>query len=115
MKKNARPHKNAEPSAQDSANSKLDRLTPRQDRLLRALLKHAGWISREKVDRIAGASNGPQIVLEVRRKVTGHDGIEMRRVDAVDRDGKPCKPGRYRLTPQGRKRAAAWLPGKGDA
>jgi hypothetical protein len=107
----------AEPSAPNSANSTADtsrnaRLTPRQSRLLVALLQANDWITRENVDRIAGASNGPQIVLEVRRKVTGYDGIEMQKADATDRDGKACKPGRYRLSTQGRQRAAEWLARK---
>jgi len=120
---NARFPTKEEPSALDSADSKtettkLGRLTPRQQRLLDALLKAEGWISRESVDRIAGASNGPQIVLEVRKKVTGHDGIEMNQVSAIDRDGKPCKPGRYRLSAAGRERATKFLatlnPGVAD-
>ena len=87
MKKTPGPTK-AEPSAQNSANSTADniknaRLTPRQSRLLEALLAAADWIPRESVDRIAGASNGPQIVLELRRKVTGYDGIEMQKADAT--------------------------------
>ena len=48
----------------------------------------------------------------LRRKVTGYDGIEMQKADATDRDGKACKPGRYRLSTEGRKRAAGWLSGK---
>ncbi|NPC57852.1 hypothetical protein [Caenimonas soli] len=100
----------AEPSAPNSANStaeanKTVAFTPRQSRVMDALLQTDGWISRESVDRIAGASNGPQIILELRRKVTGHDGIEMLKSDATDRDGKTCKPGRYRLTSTGRQRA----------
>lgn len=114
MKKNARPHKDAEPSALDSADStasttKRHRLTPRQLRLLDALLKADGWISRESVDRIARSSNGPQVVLEVRRKVTGHDGIEMHKVATTDSDGRPCTPGRYRLSSAGRRRAVAFM------
>lgn len=109
MKKTPGPTK-AEPSAPNSANStaedtKTAAFTPRQTRLLEALLQASDWISRESVDRIAGASNGPQIILELRRKVTGHDGIEMQKADATDRDGRACKPGRYRLTAQGRQRA----------
>lgn len=104
----------AEPSAPNSANSTAEdkknaRLTPRQSRLLEALMASQGWTSREKVDGIAGASNGPQVILELRRKVTGYDGIEMQKADATDRDGKACKPGRYRLSTQGRQRAAEWL------
>jgi hypothetical protein len=110
----------AEPSAPNSANSTAEecrtpRLTPRQRRLLDALLQTHGWIAREDVDRIAGASNGPQIILELRCKVTGHDGIEMQKADATDRDGKACKPGRYRLTAQGRQRAVEAMPRNGEA
>jgi hypothetical protein len=102
----------AEPSAPNNANSTAaKRFTPRQKRLIDALLTTDGWISRESVDRIAGASNGPQIVLELRRKLTGDDGIEMEKVESTDRDGRSCKPGRYRLTGQGRQRAVEALSG----
>lgn len=104
----------AEPSAPNSLNSTATAtqtvaFTPRQTRVMEALLQTDNWISRESVDRIAGASNGPQVILELRRKVTGYDGIEMQKADATDRDGKACKPGRYRLSTQGRQRAAEWL------
>jgi hypothetical protein len=96
----------AEPSAPNSANSTgQTKFTPRQSRLLRALLDTHGWIPRESVDRITGASNGPQIVREVRAKVTGREGIETQHVESTDRDGKACKPGQYRLTAVGRERA----------
>ncbi len=91
------------PSALDSAHSKL---TPRQMRVIKALLERDGLVSREQIDRIAGASNGPQIIQEVRQKVTGYDGLRMVRLDAVDRDGKACKPGWYFLTSVGRARAS---------
>jgi len=80
-------------------------LPPRQSRVLRALIEASDWIDREQVDRIAGAANGPQIIMELRRKVTGQDGIDMERVDKIDRDGKLSKPGRYRLNEIGRSRA----------
>ena len=110
----------AEPSAPNNAHSTADknkatRLTARQSRLLTALLQTDGWIPRESVDRITGASNGPQIVSEVRKKVTGYEGIAMQEVDAFDRDGKPCKPGRYQLTPIGRQRAVEVLASLGGA
>jgi hypothetical protein len=106
---NAQFPKNEEPSALNSADSMVDAntsptFTLRQTRVLEALLLAESWISRESVDRIAGASNGPQIILELRRKVTGQDGIEMQKADAIDRDGRACKPGRYRLTTLGRQR-----------
>lgn len=82
----------------------INRLTPREDRVINALTQSIGWIWREDIDRIAGASNGPHIIMMLRRKVTGDDGIEMEQVGVTDRDGKPSKPGRYRLTEIGRKR-----------
>lgn len=106
------------PSVPNNANStatKKIRLTPRQSRLLDELMSASGWISRENVDRIAGASNGPQIVMELRRKLTGHDGLDMRKTVATDRDGKTCQPGRYRLNELGRQRVLAAMSGEGVA
>lgn len=88
-------------SAPISENSKLLQLTERQTRALSALRNAAGWIGREQIDRIAGASNGPQIILELRRKF-GYDAIDMRRTEAVDRYGRRCLPGQYTLTEKGR-------------
>lgn len=113
---NARPLTKEESSAPDSAHStKPLRFTPRQSRVLDALLGTHGWIPRESIDRIAGASNGPQIILELRRKVCGDDGIEMTYIETLDRDGRACKPGQYRLTGQGRERALQVLPSQSEA
>jgi hypothetical protein len=114
--KNARPHKNADPSAPNGANStKSPRFTLRQTRVMHALFRADDWLSREAIDRIACASNGPQIILELRRKVTGRDGIDMQQVDSKDADGKTCKPGRYRLTGQGRERIREAIARQGGA
>lgn len=62
-------------SAPNSANSTAgDNLTPREARVIDALLASIGWVWREDIDRIAGASNGPHIVMMLRRKVTGDGG-----------------------------------------
>jgi phage regulator Rha-like protein len=66
---------------------------PRQTRITRALLR-GGWIWREDVDRIAGASNGPETIRQLRDKGLV---IECQRVERTDRDGVKCRPGRYRL------------------
>lgn len=94
---------------------KSTRFTPRQRRLAEALAP-GGWIRREDVDRIAGASNGPDVVAQLRRRVTGRDGIEMQMVKGQDRDGQAVEFGRYRMTTEGRRLAvlAGLLPG-GDA
>ena len=87
------------------ANSNIGkRLTAREFRVLTALWNSKGWIWREEIDRVAGASNGPHIIMMLRTKVTGHQGLEMERVPSIDRDGKPCNPGRYRLNELGCQR-----------
>ena len=79
-------------------------LTPRQSRAL-ALLLPGHWVARETFDREVGASNGPDLIQQLRRKL-GHGAIDMQHFDMVDRDGRPCRPGRYRLTDAGRERLA---------
>lgn len=79
--------------------------SPRQRRVLAALSDSGGWIMREALDRIAGASNSPDVILRLRQRL-GQDAIEMRQVDSTDRDGRACKPGQYRLTAVGRQRLA---------
>ena len=106
---------NGKPSALDSAivaephgKNKLalvkaaPRLSPRQARVLDAL-RPGRWVDREPLDRIAGSSNGPDVVSKLRHKF-GQDAIDMELIDGTDCDGKPCRTGRYRLTEQGRTR-----------
>lgn len=80
-------------------------LTTRQVRVLKALCldfaSQQRGISRERIDAIAGASNGPQIISELRRKGFGKDDLSCRMVDVEDRDGKTCKAGRYALSDRG--------------
>ena len=76
----------------------------RQCRVLEAL--HKGPRCREDVDRIAGASNGPEVVRQLRE--LGWD-IPCQLVPHTDRDGKPGKHGVYRLSMQDRLRVSVWL------
>ena len=103
------------PAATEITTSALDtaKFTARQTRVLNALMP-GSWITRESIDRIAGASNGPQVIAEIRRKVAGHDGLDMVRGDVLNCDGKPSKPGRYRINETGRARVLA-AGFKGDA
>ena len=80
------------------------RFSPRQARVIAAMLPGA-WISRETMDRLAGASNSPDVIWKLRRKI-GQDAIDMEWIDGTDRDDRPCRTGRYRLTEQGRERLA---------
>ena len=72
-------------------------------RAIAALLR--GPVSREALDRIAGASNSPQLVLQLRRR--GLD-IPCKRVRKIDRDGAICWPGIYQFTEADRNRIAEW-------
>ena len=64
---------------------------------------------REELDRIAGCSNGPELVAELRRR-----GLEIpcEAVTRLDKDGKPCRPGVYSLTDDDRLKIAKWRAGK---
>lgn len=59
----------------------------------------------EHLDRVAGASNGPHIIFELRRL-----GLEVPciRSIAVDRDGSICRPGIYVLTAADREKLRQW-------
>lgn len=89
--------------------------TARQYRVMRAL--YSGPHSREEIDRIAGASNGPEVVRQLR--VLGWE-IPCELVPHIDRDGLRGRHGVYCLAPADRKRLQDWLaqpkvPSKGKA
>lgn len=77
------------------------RLTPRNRRLIAALL--VGPLPREEADRVAGASNSPRHIQELRNKF--HLKITTKRVRAIDRDGLIAHPGVYYLEPESRDEA----------
>lgn len=74
---------------------------PRHLRVIVALETRAR--KREEIDRIAGASNGPELIAELRRR--GLD-IPCDRVPAIDRDGKLTRPGVYHLNATDRSKIA---------
>lgn len=81
---------------------------PRHLRVLALLLARPA--RREEVDFAAGASNGPDLILNLRAL-----GLEIHcaRVPATDRDGRACRPGVYRLTPRDRRALAEWRRERG--
>ena len=83
---------------------------PRQLRALAVLLRRP--LSREALDHIAGCSNGPELVAELRRR-----GLEVpcERIRFIDRDGFACRPGVYSLTIADRRKVHAWLAKRGNA
>lgn len=67
---------------------------PRHLRVLAALSRRP--LPREQLDRVAGASNGPELVAELRRR--GLD-LPCHRVPVLDRDNRIAHVGVYALTP----------------
>jgi len=65
-------------------------------RALAALLRRP--IPREQLDSIAGCSNGPELIAELRRRGLGDDHLPCERIKFIDRDGNVCRPGVYSLT-----------------
>lgn len=80
-------------------------LNLRQARALSALLQ--GPQSRERIDRATGASNGPDVVARLRRRLGLAIPCELR--PGVDRDGLKVETGIYRLTEKDRAAAEAFL------
>lgn len=112
---NAGPQDQAGTSAKDKCNSNRIRKfqgtdNPRHLRALQALLRRP--VPRETLDKIAGCSNGPELVAELRRR--GLD-VPCTRISFIDRDGKKCSPGVYQLTQTDRQRIYRWMAQRGRA
>ena len=73
-------------------------------RVIQALMTRP--LPREQLDRVAGASNGPELVAELRRR--GLE-IECTRTKKKDCDLFDCWPGVYHFTQQDRRRVNRWL------
>ena len=76
-------------------------ITPRHRRLIVALL--IGSLPRETADRVAGASNSPHYIRELRDKFQLN--IRTERVERIDRDGNTTRPGVYHLEQDSRELA----------
>ena len=61
---------------------------------------------REELDKIAGASNSPELIAELRRRGLA---VPCDRVPAIDRDGYPVKSGVYSFTEDDRHAVEKWL------
>ena len=106
---NALPHNKAEQSAQSTRKfAGTDNL--RHLRALTVLLRRP--LPREQLDSLAGASNSPELVAELRRR--GLD-VPCERIRFIDQDGFPCRPGVYSLTIADRRKVYAWMAKRGRA
>ena len=93
------------PSAPDKRDSNLPDLSPRHRRIVHALLTRSR--TREQIDRIAGASNGPDEVMRLRAKLDVE--APCVRIPAFDRDGHDVQVGVYSFTAADRRKVNAWL------
>lgn len=81
---------------------------PRHLRAIQALMTRPQ--RREHLDQIAGCSNGPELIAELRRR--GLD-IPCARVHDLDRDGRPIKRGVYHFTGADRRAIHCWIASRG--
>ena len=105
--KNARPTngKTSAPKQGDSKSSAafLGTDNPRHLRVIQAVTVRP--VPRKELDRVAGCSNGPALVADLRDL-----GLELpcTRTKKVDRDLFACWPGVYHLTERDRRKLTEW-------
>ena len=110
--KNARPAE-TKTSAPEQGDYKspaefLGTNNPRHLRILCALQVRSR--TREAIDEIAGASNGPDAIATLRALgLSKADCLPCVRVPVIDRDGQEVMRGIYWLTPTGRRRVQTWM------
>jgi hypothetical protein len=77
---------------------------PRHLRVIHALSSRPR--TREEIDRIAGSSNGPELIAELRRRGFR---IPCKKAPGIDRDGYTIKFGVYEFDDDDRGKLTAWL------
>ena len=87
----------------DTASRFVGTENPRYQRVLESLELRAQ--SRKEIDRIAGASNGPQVIASLRALGLT---IPCRLVPGIDRDGHPNRFGVYSLDDTDRAKIGLW-------
>ena len=81
---------------------------PRHLRALAGLLRRP--MPREHIDREAGASNGPALISDLRRRGLS---VPCDLAPVIDRDGREVQRGVYRLTTTDRRKVHQWLAKRG--
>lgn len=77
---------------------------PRHLRVIHSMMIRSR--KREEIDSIAGASNGPELMAELRRRGLR---AKCKRTPGIDRDGYPVKFGIYEFDADDRRAVNAWL------
>ncbi len=104
-----RPPPGKVPEVSDEAHEnwgKKPKLSPRAERTLIALFRRRK-LTREQVDRVSGSSNGPDVVVRIRRRLNLE--IPCRPRHHIDRDGRTVQPGEYSLTDEDRAKCVRLL------
>jgi len=112
MKKPAPFPVQAEDNANTTTPRRRDALSPRLVRLLAALLRNPVW--RIDADKIAGTTNAPHYIQELRR-ILGYEAIDTERVPVVNRDGDTSYVGKYHLLESSRPLALELLGTRHEA
>lgn len=81
---------------------------PRHLRAMHALLIRPR--ARQELNVITGASNLPDLVADLRKLGLK---VPCERIETTDRDGRPCRPGVYYLTPLDRRAIRQWQSQRG--
>ncbi|CAH1903702.1 hypothetical protein NTGHW29_140077 [Candidatus Nitrotoga sp. HW29] len=77
---------------------------PRHLRAIQALMTRPQ--RREHLDMIAGCSNTPELIAELRRRGLH---VPCERVPDIDRDGRTIKRGVYHFVESDRRKVNAWI------
>lgn len=106
MKKAPGPKKSGQGAAVVGKRKFTGTDNPRHLRALAVLLRRP--IPREQLDSVAGCSNGPALVADLRDRGLGHD-LYCERIKFIDRDGNVCNPGVYGLSERGKRMVYEWM------
>jgi hypothetical protein len=79
----------------------------RQFRVIAALMRRP--VNRQEIDPIAGCANGPYLVASIRALGLTEANMPCDRINFVDRDGKPCRPGIYSHAEKCKRMVNAWM------
>jgi hypothetical protein len=92
-------------SEEDDSRPFIGTDNPRHLRVIHALRIQTA-VHRKQIDSVAGCSNAPELIAELRRRNLE---IPCDRIPVIDRDGKVCHPGLYRLSAGDRRKLGRWL------
>ncbi|MDD5029862.1 MAG: hypothetical protein PHH58_10230 [Rhodoferax sp.] len=88
---------------------------PRYLRAIQALLTRP--TTREQLDQIAGCSNGPDLISNIRNLFPASDNrneyIACEHIEFFDRDSRRCRPGVYSMMAKARRLVYQWLANRG--